>query len=289
MDLTPIILKKKKKIIQSQAVNCQSFKSFEYDKERRNIKISLDSEIEYLLLDQENDITDIKCINDANVFMYLYNQKNININCFKGSNTNIFMINEIDSLDQKININLEKDSNLEIYKFDFIKGNLHTNEFINIIGENSKVEIKRLNFSNENQNIEHKINVLHDSIRSTSHYTNFLFAKDSSRIKVDITAKIKEGMYLSNASQENRGVLLGKEAVIEVDPKLLIDCDDVLASHGAAIGTIDPEALYYLMSRGITKENSEKLIVGSYFETFYKALKNDEIKAYLFQLVNAIF
>ena len=66
-------------------------------------------------------------------------------------------------------------------------------------------------------------------------------------------------------------------------PILEIDENEVNAHHGAAIGAIDEEELYYLMSRGLTREVSERLIVTTLIAPYYQNIKDEKILAYIHQ------
>jgi len=55
----------------------------------------------------------------------------------------------------------------------------------------------------------------------------------------------------SEAHQSNHNLLLSGEAEIDTKPELQIHADDVICSHGASVGRLDPDALFYLCSRGI--------------------------------------
>ena len=59
-------------------------------------------------------------------------------------------------------------------------------------------------------------------------------------------------------------VILGEKSKINAKPILIIDCDDVHASHGCAIGTLDDNEIYYLMSRGISRKKSINLLMKSF-------------------------
>lgn len=71
---------------------------------------------------------------------------------------------------------------------------------------------------------------------------------------------IKNGSHRSKTRQEGRITNLSSECKSEASPSLLIKENDVVASHGAALGAYNPEQLYYLMSRGLTMQESKKLI-----------------------------
>lgn len=74
------------------------------------------------------------------------------------------------------------------------------------------------------------------------------------------TSDIHNGAHKSVTRQEGRITNLSHGSKSEVSPALLIKDDDVNASHGAALGAYNPEAMYYMMSRGLTEAESRKLI-----------------------------
>ncbi len=74
--------------------------------------------------------------------------------------------------------------------------------------------------------------------------------------------------------------MLDETSQISANPWLVIDEYDCMASHGASIGAIDEEELYYLMSRGLTRENSERLIVEGFIHPFINELKDESVKSY---------
>ena len=85
-------------------------------------------------------------------------------------------------------------------------------------------------------------------------------------------------MKKSIAHQKNNGIILAKKAQLHANPLLLIDEFDVEASHGAAIGKIDDEQLYYLMSRGLTLQEAEKLIISGFLTPVLTLLDSDALK-----------
>jgi Fe-S cluster assembly protein SufD len=78
-------------------------------------------------------------------------------------------------------------------------------------------------------------------------------------IRVDKTAQ------RTNAFQSNKNLLLGGEAKADSIPKLEILADDVKCSHGATVGPVDREQLFYLRSRGLTEIEAEQLVVLGFF------------------------
>src|SRR5699024_8575425 len=85
--------------------------------------------------------------------------------------------------------------------------------------------------------------------------------KDNSTAIFNVVGKIEDGGTRSNSEQESRILMLSDGARGDANPILLIDEDDVTAGHAASVGRIDPLQMYYLMSRGITEEQAERLII----------------------------
>ncbi|MCY4398985.1 MAG: Fe-S cluster assembly protein SufD [Gemmatimonadetes bacterium] len=73
--------------------------------------------------------------------------------------------------------------------------------------------------------------------------------------------RVHEGAQGTDAYQTNRNLILSEQAVATSLPNLEIGADDVRCSHGATVGQLDPEALFYLMSRGLKRGQAERLVV----------------------------
>lgn len=71
---------------------------------------------------------------------------------------------------------------------------------------------------------------------------------------------VREGAQQTDAGQSCRGLLLSDRAHIDAKPQLEIFADDVKCAHGAAIGQLDPEELFYLQSRGLSEERARNLL-----------------------------
>ncbi|HEX7119920.1 MAG TPA: Fe-S cluster assembly protein SufD [Longimicrobiales bacterium] len=69
----------------------------------------------------------------------------------------------------------------------------------------------------------------------------------------------------TDAYQTNRNLLLSPDAEAVTLPNLEIEADDVRCSHGATVGQLDEEELFYLMSRGLTREQAERLVIFGFF------------------------
>lgn len=91
----------------------------------------------------------------------------------------------------------------------------------------------------------------------------------------------------TNAYQQNQCLLLSNEAVIDTKPQLEIFADDVKCSHGASVGQLDEDAVFYLRSRGIGAEEAQSLLRFAYASEIINRIKSDPVRAHAENLVNA--
>jgi len=71
---------------------------------------------------------------------------------------------------------------------------------------------------------------------------------------------VRPGAQLTDSAQQSRVLLLSDKARVDAKPQLEIFADDVKCAHGAAIGQIDAEQLFYLQSRGLSTESARNLL-----------------------------
>jgi Fe-S cluster assembly protein SufD len=109
--------------------------------------------------------------------------------------------------------------------------------------------------------------------------------KDSSRGVYYGLIKVAEGAQKTDAYQKNRNLLLSSEARADAIPKLEIKANDVRCSHGATVGQVGPEEMFYLMTRGVTEAEAQRLLVEGFFEDLLAREKNAGIHDYLQRLV----
>ncbi len=97
--------------------------------------------------------------------------------------------------------------------------------------------------------------------------------------------KIEKGASKANAEQESRILMLSGDARGDANPILLIDEDDVTAGHAASVGRIDEMQIFYLMSRGITRKDAERLIIHGFLEPVVAELPIEAVKQQLQHLI----
>ena len=97
---------------------------------------------------------------------------------------------------------------------------------------------------------------------------------------------VRPGAQKTDSKQTNNNLLLSDEALINTKPQLEIYADDVKCTHGATIGQLDPDALFYLRSRGIDETTARSLLIYAFASQVVNRIKVDlvrtELDEYLF-------
>ena len=91
----------------------------------------------------------------------------------------------------------------------------------------------------------------------------------------------------TDAKQTNRNLLLSDDAQIDTKPQLEIYADDVKCTHGATIGQIEENALFYLRSRGIDERSARKLLLLAFANECLDRMKEEGVRSYLEKLINS--
>ncbi|HEX3945871.1 MAG TPA: Fe-S cluster assembly protein SufD [Rhizomicrobium sp.] len=89
---------------------------------------------------------------------------------------------------------------------------------------------------------------------------------------------VAEGANGSDSRQTAKGLLLGERAEIDLKPELEILADDVKCAHGAAVGDLDPESLFYLRSRGVPEGEARALLMRAFLEDAVAEIGDETIR-----------
>jgi len=111
-----------------------------------------------------------------------------------------------------------------------------------------------------------------------------LFDSSKSDYKGEII--IQKPAQQTSSYLEDNVLVIGEKAKNNSQPILEIEADDVKASHGATTGRIDEGHVYYLMSRGLEREEAEQLIISGFFESVLARVKDEEIKVGILEKLN---
>jgi Fe-S cluster assembly protein SufD len=131
------------------------------------------------------------------------------------------------------------------------------------------------------QEFDHRTFQIHEVANTASDllYKNAL--DDKSRTIFAGLIRVDPGAHRTDAYQKVRNLLLSDEAEANSAPGLEIEADDVRCTHGATSGQIESEELFYLLSRGITRQAAQRLIVFGFLNEVFERLDNEPLRVHL--------
>lgn len=156
-------------------------------------------------------------------------------------------------------------------------------------GENASCILNGLYLVRGEQLVDHHTVVDHAQPRCESH--EFYHGVLSGRAHGVFNGKIfvRQDAQKTNAKQTNRNLLLSDDAVIDTKPQLEIFADDVKCTHGATVGQMDEEALFYLRSRGIGLEHARQIMVRAFASDVVGRIPLEPVRAHLNQMLTERF
>ncbi|MBT2574792.1 Fe-S cluster assembly protein SufD [Bacillus sp. ISL-51] len=155
----------------------------------------------------------------------------------------------------------------------------------NLYGDGTYGDTKTVVVGRGEQTENFTTQIIHFGKASEGYILKHGVMKDAASSIFNGIGKIEHGASKANAEQESRVLMLSEKARGDANPILLIDEDDVTAGHAASVGRVDPIQLYYLMSRGISKEEAERLVIYGFLAPVVKELPIEGVKK---QLVSVI-
>jgi Fe-S cluster assembly protein SufD len=154
-----------------------------------------------------------------------------------------------------------------------------------LMGDGSSGDTKTVVVGRGEQKQNFTTQVIHYGLRSDGQILKHGVMKDSASSIFNGIGKIEHGATKANAEQESRVLMLSEKARGDANPILLIDEDDVTAGHAASVGRVDPLQLYYLMSRGISKQEAERLVIHGFLAPVVNELPIEGVKKQLVEVI----
>lgn len=109
--------------------------------------------------------------------------------------------------------------------------------------------------------------------------------KDEASSITNSITKIEKGASKADGQQSSKVLMLSDQSRGDSNPILLIDENDVTAGHAASVGRIDENQLYYLMSRGITRVEAERLVVRGFLDAVVSEIPSESLRKTIHRLI----
>ncbi len=238
-----------------------------------------------IIVSESTSIKIILEIRNVQLDEHIYN---LSLTAKANSQVKYLLVSEIQSNKSVINhqFTAHKDSKLELIT-GLVSNVLDAKMHIDLVGEGADVKMRAVAVSSDDniQNVD--VYMTHKAPHTFGDMTNIGIANKRGKIILNGVEKIEKGMKQANAFQTLKGIITSDLASVEVNPILLIDEYDVKAGHGATIGKIEEDVLYYLMSRGLTKKESEKLIINGFLKPVIDEIDDEPLRERFVSLVNS--
>ncbi len=150
-----------------------------------------------------------------------------------------------------------------------------------LVGNGSSSDLKTVVVGRGSQKQNFTSEIVHWGLDTDAFILKHGVMKESSSSIFNGIGRIAKGATRSNAVQESRILMLSEKARGDANPILLIDEDDVTAGHAASVGRVDPLQLFYLMSRGISKQEAERLVIHGFLAPVVSKLPIEGVKKQL--------
>ncbi len=166
--------------------------------------------------------------------------------------------------DNTINFTSGRDTSLTTMMLSLYGGEIRNNQRILFGGEGASCNLFGCYIAGEEQKIDNFTYVDHAVPRCTSNelFKGAMDGRSSGNFLGCI--RVRRDAQKTEAYQANNNLLLSDTARVNTKPQLIIDADDVKCSHGATIGRIDEEAMFYLRSRGIGEEEARMMMKSAF-------------------------
>jgi Fe-S cluster assembly protein SufD len=157
---------------------------------------------------------------------------------------------------------------------------------VNISDTGAHCDLFGLMMPRTKQVLDTHTRLTHGAAHTTSNERYQIIADESGRGIFKGRILVAQDAQKVEAFQNSQNLLLSDSAEIDTKPELEIYADDVKCSHGATIGRLDDEALYYLQSRGISKQNARKLLIAGFAQEIVETLPIPELVVWMSAIIS---
>jgi Fe-S cluster assembly protein SufD len=133
-------------------------------------------------------------------------------------------------------------------------------------------------FADETQHFDHRSAQDHVAPNCTSDLLYKGALRDASRAVYSGWVYVRPDAQKTNAMQTSRNIVLSEHAKADAIPNLEIEANDVRCGHAASVGPVDEDTVFYLQSRGIPRDEAERLIVTGFFQEVLDRVQLDEVR-----------
>jgi len=156
-----------------------------------------------------------------------------------------------------------------------------TDLVVRFSGPHARCDLKGLYLAGDTQLVDYHLDVDHRSPHCVSRESFKGILHGKGRAVFDGRIHVAPGARKTDAQLSNRNLLLSRSAEVDTKPQLEIFADDVKCSHGTTVGQIEPEALFYLRSRGISELAARRMLCLGFAGEIIDAVEPEPLREYV--------
>lgn len=180
----------------------------------------------------------------------------------------------------------QQSSEVQSHSFSLGGSLVRSDTHFNLADESVNCCLNGLYLAKDHQRIDHHTSIVHQKPngKSREYYKGIL--SDKAHAVFNGKVYVAEGAQKTDAIQYNKNLLLSKQAEIDTKPQLEIFADDVKCAHGATVGQLDTDALFYLRARGIDEQNARHLLLHAFAVDIVQRVELSALRQELEYLLN---
>ncbi len=167
-------------------------------------------------------------------------------------------------------------------------GEIARNEIeVELAAPDATAELSGLTLARGHQHLDTTTRLAHTQPHGTSRQQFRNVVDDHAHAVFQGAVTVARDAQKTDAQQQSRSLLLAASAAVDTKPELEILADDVKCSHGAAIGDLEPEQLFYLRSRGVGEADARALLIAAFIGDLLDGIEGKTVRPYIRRHVDA--
>jgi len=165
-------------------------------------------------------------------------------------------------------------------------GSLARTEILAVLDRGADCTLNGLYVTRDRQHADNRTTIDHAQPHATSHelYKGILDGQSSAVFNGKII--VRKDAQKTDAKQTNKNLVLSEGATINTKPQLEIFADDVRCTHGATVGQLDQESIFYLQSRGIGHEDARAMVTYAFAQEIIDSIPHGPFREYAGHLLS---
>lgn len=216
---------------------------------------------------------------NCEVFIRIVRADSLNVRTFTpgGTSMSVLFWNECEThLDVNESHEVLKDAHLSVSHGEINRASTTRRTYVALREEGADAVVSSASFVQETK--DYVTEVVNFAPHTNGMMKNYAVVLKDGRLNIDAIGKIVKGAYRSESHQTSRALSFEPGQHTTIVPELLIDENDVQASHAMSMGSVDPEHLYYLQTRGLSVPQCVSLIATGYLMPIVETVSDENLR-----------